>query len=1577
MADDLAGLLAYIYRHEARGNYDQWNHGTRIRGSKPLTQMTVGEVLAVQRKNLRLPKKYRFTAAGAGQFLYSTLKEEVEKGTVALDDMFDKATQDRLTVSRLKFRGLDAFMAGKIGAEDFGTRLAMEWASLPVMKDTYRGKRFIPRGNGYYGGVSNNPSKVNASVEEFASVLADPGTYDAAQWTVRVSAMNGTTMLDPAGTRTRPGAAARYREQAYRPGSGPASDYPWAGSATHRINTASLPGQEPGAGEAAFATLPTADYSVRGAGGGSGQDLSGGRWDAFSDAFMDSFIVRRIGDAVAAGQYDYDMSFDPAATAVKEGFAGQVAYLGRAKNRAHYDYLKRSIADEEERAYRREVYDGWIAPFLGSALNPDSLVSLAIPGGIFAAAGRKAGTTAARAALNATGATLVYEAAVETGRAGLDPLSTPADSLLRAGGSVALSGLFNGIGAAWLSRSARRSLAKEFGEDMAAARGIGHTTGEVDLGGGRVAKVEIVKRAGKGEAPAMHEAGPSGIRIAEGRVFVDPDVLVGRIKAADPAIPSGIRTANELMEYEIGRQAAMAKPRAARFLADESGSTGKREWTAPFVETSAEAAPEANRARIEDALEKGDPILLGDGTGRTPIEIDSRFFRSADEAEAMVMRAHEAAVQARDDMEFRDMVDGLLGARGGIEAAETAAGRLAHGERLRAADEAGRARLEDWRGKNNRILRDRKARALSRLMDGPYKRIHRNALSGRTRDLVDRLAADGAFLRGSDGSGVNVGPSVYSRAKTWLGVVRRLWDAERRLYAKYLGLDENPAVGDVAKSDFTLKRASGGRAMPMEEFRRRVSQAYITGQKDDIPEIMEMVEHLRGAWDEYAAVADGYGVISGQKTLATQADLLRQRIADLDPEHPVAKMIQSQLDEIEKRRGMAKGEPGEDYFTRVWNHVAIRENREAFIERIVKPWMRQQPWVDVWQEGSDTLQRQIDDLKAAGVDINQPRYQALRNRLAEAVREGRTGDRWERIKTSDRPEDFDRRARQMVETILEEAEPADLATGREAHRPTFGRHRQFDVPNSLLLKDGPKGNGIADFIETDYLLVHRVYADRMGPAIEMARSFARPADGVSAKEGFEDALFAAKEAELKAWDGKNGGFAEHWAPIERDLLHLRDRVTNRVIRRPDRWDNRTATALRNWSNLAFMGLSGLNSVQDIGVIVMRHGAGRTFRMAFGQLDDGMKQAAKAGVEEMRKAGAILDVAMGGALSRFAETGMDAVHGTAPERWLRTASNKYFLWNGLAPLTTRMKEIDAALRVHDMVERIDRVGNGVATKADLEELDRWGIGREDAQAIARSEPIVQTEEGAWLANTDAWGDENLVRKFRAAIAQGNENTVLMASAADKPIIVDGTVYLRKGGRVDLYATLAGLESQGGYWRVQSGLMTLPFQFWNYALAAFNKILVAGLDEPSSQKLGGMAAMLGMGYMLSAIKTPEHVWDGLTAEDKIARAVEQSGIAGVLGTYANLFQTADMALTGSNPFPFRPTRGRQNPSVADAAFSLMGAGPGVMRNFVGGTLGTDLDTFSWALPTRNHIGLKWLWDAAIDGIERSSSGMDVRQ
>lgn len=1475
-------LLDFIYEIEAEGDYNMWNHGTELRPNKPLTEMTVREVLYWQNENrTKLPKDRQFSAAGAGQIVYTTLSGLVNKGVINLDDLYNNETQDKANLHLLNGRGYYDWKAGRITTEEFGSKLSMEWAALPVLQNTYHRKKkhLITRGRGYHDDTSTNKAQVGAN--EFQSVLE----------TGKTPTFSSRNVIGEPPINVGTGDFLGYgedTEKPYRRQEPTSSLPPWV------KQDIDFDAYTQGSGEFAGAKYSDHSYDIHyqtvGQADKSRGPLLPRSWmQTFEDEWTDSGIYTAAKYEINRRRYEFNPAFDALSTAKSDGLSLQEArYVSQARNQNHYNFLKSNIEYEIQRNRRRSVSDQGFAAFLGGMTNPDTLITLGVPIGFGAKATGTLFSNFAKTGAKSMMAIAPVEVGLETARSRYDPANTDLESIMRVGLSTAAVGLFGGGFGMYYGKQARTGLVNELTEEIATARGIGKNTSKIDVGTKTKANVRFVK---------PEELNPEMATILKksGAIFMGGEILVDEasILARHKAKLHGDATPNEVAEWAIHNAAAMAK-----------------------------------KAKGE--------------TADIPV-------------------------------------------RGEVQA----------GWVKEAAEEADAAMLK-YREKNNKILQNSKIEALARIADGPYKRVHRNSLTSGTRDLIDLLIADGGFVRGSDKTGLSIGPSVYSRRDTWNGEVDTMIQAEDRIYNKYLGLEENELGGINLNKSFV----SGD--LSISDFRAEVSRALITGQKHSIPEINEMATEVKSFFNKFKIPAVEYGIIAEKggllskrmDALDTVETQVKRDIDDIlkksDSDEYAARLgeLNDDLLRIEELKNLTKSMktgPAEPYFSRVYLAKTIEENRETFKRQIVMPHMKQQPYIDTWVLGKDDAEELLDQAtdvlnrhlaKGGSSTAWKKQKKRLQSQVTKAQKDYRKAPRysqWTTVKASINPKAIEARADKFIDDLLQEGEPSQLAQFREAHRPTFGRSRVFDIQNSYLLKDGPLGNGIADFIETDYNIVGKMYVDRMGPAIEMARTFARPADGVNWEQGLKQEIQKMKNAEQEAFI-KNGGSlkkaVDHVAKLERDILHSVDRVINRVYKNPDRIDNRAAMILKDWSHLAFMGMSALSATTEIAALVMRHGASKVWQAAFHDLDSALGQAAKAGVFEGKKSGAIMDVHYGAALAGFSETGVEAAMTSKPEYYLKVAANKYFLLNGLASVTQGLKKLDLSIRVPDTLEKIIMVADDVATEAEVEYLARFGISKAMAKKMA-DEPMEEVD-GMWMTNTDKWNDENLVRAFRAAIKQGNENTILAATAADKPIIADGVVYLRKSTTVDDAAAKMGWEEKGDYWKVQSGLMALPFTFWNYAMAATNKIMLSGLDEPSSQKMAGIGSLLGLAYMVAQIKTDPDRWQSMSFDDKLRKSIEQSGMLGVIQNYHDLFQGTAIGTFGTNPMPWGPKNGF-NPSGTDAAFDLMGAGPSAARNFIGGALTGNANDFSWGLPFRNHILLKNGFDAVVDGIERNTAGV----
>ena len=1750
---NIGPLLEMIRNLEGRNSYDTWNDQTKFRGNKPLTQMTVAEVLAQQRENFKLPKAQQFTAAGVYQMTYRTLLEEVNKVTsgVKQSDLFNQETQDKLALSRLKYRGLDKWDMGLISDEKFGNNVAMEWAALPVLQDTYRiykGKRtFVPKGTGYYNGVGSNKEGTSVSAflgaiqgngqpfqktesphneNKIKTALSPQGEPEISSQSNKLASGYGQVVEDNTDKTAR-----QYSTNRYLP--------------TDKVETnvvKPVPYSAPSYDDSKKLLLKEAaegnridpDYKrIEGEGGGA--QASSGRLSAFNDEFYDSLLTNLI-TGPKASNYDLDPKFDPIQTAIDRGHTKYAGFLNQARNEEHYTALEEVIAEGIAKNRRRAVSNHTASAFMGGMANPDSLATMLLPAGMIVSASMKTGVNAARSFVGGSAIGLATETAIELNRADTDPMSTPEESMLRIGATTLFSGMLVGTIGGLVARNMRKNLLDDMMMEIAATK---PNTSVFDAGNGQSLVVRMVQTNDQID----WSKSPSGVYRMGDELVVNEQILSARVKAkqALPKLFGDEVSYNELLEYELAKAASIhRKTRAARTVSEVKRPRGISKQRYAKLEEYAETAANSNNAagQIRGSLQakKGKKA-------EKELDIFNRLLANK-KAEQLNQKTAARKAQEAEDLKSaqantKDPSNARVYDRKGMNTApyhKQVSDDLDElpfddAQRIsREAEEDAVTAAERYRQENNKILSSPNMEMLGKLVDSPYKYIHRMSLHPDVRDLADILASDGGLLRASDGSGQNIGTSVYSGKRVWTGYIDTMLRKETELYERYLGYDSNPAIANVPlNKSLRTARANGQRAMSMEEWRDATSKALITGEVSPISEINEMVEVLRGTYKTFGDAAEEHGIITTKANLAAQIRNIDQQIAELDPDNFVEMPDQhvfhanvSEIDRLGQIRERAQRalddadfEPDGDYFTRVYSINKIQQNREAFKRQVVMPFMRQQPMIQIWQEGQMEIGKLLDEALAeldritvrqadnTNPDLNRTFSRARNaasdkvNKLNQRIQKAPEESRFEWIKADVTEEAVSKRADDLIDTILQEAEPADMATYRDPNRPSFGRHRQFNIPNSYLLKDGPNGNGIDDFISTDYAIIMNLYSERMGPAIEMSKRFARPADGVSWVKGFEEAMNKLRNSELGKWanenvsfpqtnarivkgftnsrtadgrympafyrrdEGPNGtiyidedffarsyndkpwlnprvegvrplpdgvirspqdwinfvkiheimhtlkkaedlgysrplspehkaayendindlaldwfsrfssedGFGKHWSEIEMRLGHLRDRATNQVRRDPNRWDNRTASVLRDWSHLVFMGKSALSAITEFGMLTMTHGMQKTFRAAFGSMDADLNAVMSAGVFEGRKTGAVMDIHYGAALSNFAETGFEAAKVSEAERLLRIGANKFFLFNGLAPLTSVMKEMDLSLRVTDMLDRIKRVEAGLATRADHKYLDRFGISKRDAERMAQ-EPIQMRGDAGWLANTDMWSDTDLVHKFRAAIAQGNENTILAATAADKPIISDGVVYLRKNPTLDGLAEQMGFEDAGEFYKLESGMLSLPFTFWNYAMAASNKILLAGLDEPSSRKLGGIAAITGLAYMVQAIKTPSETWDKLDAGAKLQRTINQSGILGVLPEYNDLVQGTAIGLTGVNPMPWEPKYGYY-PSATDALFNAMGAGPSVLKNAVEGITTGDADSLRWATPLANYYGIGQFLEYAYDGMERNGA------
>ena len=143
-------MLDFIGSLEAPGGYDTVYYGVKQPPPRPITSMTVREVLEWQRSAVKGGSVS--SAAGRYQIIRPTLKRLVDSRVVSPDVTFDVATQDRLARHLLRETG---YRAGDTSTAT-ANRIARVWAALPQLGGPGAGRSA-------YQGIAGNHALVKSS----------------------------------------------------------------------------------------------------------------------------------------------------------------------------------------------------------------------------------------------------------------------------------------------------------------------------------------------------------------------------------------------------------------------------------------------------------------------------------------------------------------------------------------------------------------------------------------------------------------------------------------------------------------------------------------------------------------------------------------------------------------------------------------------------------------------------------------------------------------------------------------------------------------------------------------------------------------------------------------------------------------------------------------------------------------------------------------------------------------------------------------------------------------------------------------------------------------------------------------------------------------------------------------------------------------------------------------------------------------------------------------------------------------------------------------------------------------------
>lgn len=155
-----AVVLSFIGGEEAPRGYDQVYDGSVVPLPRPLTQMTLGEIIDWQNQNRAAGAASG--AVGRYQFMGPTMMETAALVGMDENTVFDPRTQDILAAKLLDMAGYDEFINGTMSTATFANNVAGRWAALPLVSGENAGKSA-------HDGIAGN--KATTTVAEYLSTL--------------------------------------------------------------------------------------------------------------------------------------------------------------------------------------------------------------------------------------------------------------------------------------------------------------------------------------------------------------------------------------------------------------------------------------------------------------------------------------------------------------------------------------------------------------------------------------------------------------------------------------------------------------------------------------------------------------------------------------------------------------------------------------------------------------------------------------------------------------------------------------------------------------------------------------------------------------------------------------------------------------------------------------------------------------------------------------------------------------------------------------------------------------------------------------------------------------------------------------------------------------------------------------------------------------------------------------------------------------------------------------------------------------------------------------------------------------
>ena len=530
--------------------------------------------------------------------------------------------------------------------------------------------------------------------------------------------------------------------------------------------------------------------------------------------------------------------------------------------------------------------------------------------------------------------------------------------------------------------------------------------------------------------------------------------------------------------------------------------------------------------------------------------------------------------------------------------------------------------------------------------------------------------------------------------------------------------------------------------------------------------------------------------------------------------------------------------------------------------------------------------------------------------------------------------------------------------GKYVSGSTTFMSRGVDVPNELIM----------EYLQLNAKSIASNYKQKVSPASAIIEQFG--------DHHLDDAL-SVLEIELITKDlGKNVS-KKDIDNIINSFVDTKDKMLGQFnLEDPTSLNKKISTFLRDWASLAYMGKVVVSALPDIGKLVMSQGFQKTFGKGFVGLFENlhMMKHAQGNVQKM---GIASDYYMGMMKRRFIEdsgstawAGSTSAFGKAFDKVgqkMNDAQGPWYVLNGLTIYTAAMKLQAGVLQADDLLRLSFKSAEGTATPKDILRLLQAGIDKDTAKIISKMpvekvganddvvSKVVTRDLGddnvLFTANVDSWtgpGSQNARMRFRQAVYTDTNRTIVTPNVSDTPGLMSGGQRIRsKGMQNALSGKVGGMlgympDARGG--KISNAALSLPFQFFSWGMGANRKIVLSGLSGREAYYMQGVVAMLALGGYSDYLKNPNY-WHYKSTEEKIIRAIEVSGIGGMLTDMNFMLETLSQGFL-DYPLGLRPAIGIDprfgEATTVDALGEVVGAGPSIPLDILNYIMDDDATT-----------------------------------